>query len=98
MIIDERIVDAVKGAHAITWDGCHKIYISADQQMTAHMEKIGYSMELVDSELNNATTLQNWYDSSCSLKFIQKIHSPGKNEDYENIIPQFDDYDVEEFL
>lgn len=91
MKVDHRIFNAVKDAHAITWDGCHKIYITADPQMTADMAAIGYHMELVDSPADSALDLQEWYDNSCSLRFVQKINSPGKNEDYKTVISQFDD-------
>lgn len=89
---DDRIIKALESAHAITWDECHKVYISADPKMTKQFKKIGYPMTLIKNDVNDAAiTLQEWYDDSCPLKFIQKVHSPGNNEDYENVIPQFDD-------
>lgn len=91
---DDRIIKALEDAHAITWDECHKIYISADPEMTEDFKKIGYSMILIEHGINDAAiTLQEWYDESCSLKFISKVHSPGKNGDYVDVIPQFDNED-----
>lgn len=91
---DDRIIKALESAHAITWDECHKVYISADPKMTKQFKKIGYPMTLIKNDVNDAAiTLQEWYDDSCPLKFIQKVHSPGNNEDYEDVIPQFDDED-----
>ena len=58
--VDTRIINAVKKAHAITWDECHKIYISADDEATANFQHWGYSTTSIDdiSELGAATVLQ----------------------------------------
>ena len=91
---DDRIIKAVKGAHAITWDECHKIYISADAETTAEFKELEYSMTLIEPEVDAAETLQEWYDDSCPLRFIQKVskrRSPDSDEDFESIIPQFDE-------
>lgn len=91
---DDRIIEAIEGAHAITWDECHKIYISADAETTAEFKEWEYSITLIEPDANAAETLQEWYDDSCPLRFISKVskrRSPGFDPDFEYIIPQFDD-------
>ena len=91
---DDRIIEAVKGAHAITWDECHKIYISADAETTAEFKGWDYSITLIEPDVNAAKTLQEWYDDSCSLRFISKVskrRSPDSDPDFEFVISQFDE-------
>lgn len=96
-LLDTRISKAVKSAHAITCAG-HKIYISADPEMTADFIEHGYSITLIKSktELDAARTLQEWYDVSGPLRFITKVRSPGENSDYINVISQFDEQEDDE--
>ena len=92
MTIDPRITKAVKGADAVTWDGCHKIYIPMGSQVE-YMEELGYEVLRIGEDLDEAaaaTLLQSWYDESCSLRFIQKVSPPGNNENFTSIISQFE--------
>jgi len=91
---DDRIIEAVKGAHAITWDKCHKIYITADAETTEEFKEWDYSITLIEPAVDAAETLQEWYDDSCPLRFIQKVskrRSPDSDPDFEFIISQFDE-------
>lgn len=91
---DDRIIEAIEGAHAITWDKCHKIYISADAETTAEFKEWDYSITLIEPEVDAAETLQEWYDDSCPLRFIQKVskrRSPDLPPEFESVISQFDD-------
>lgn len=95
---DDRIIEAVKGAHAITWDKCHKIYISADAETTEEFKEWDYSITLIPQpfkpEVDAAETLQGWYDDSCPLRFISKVskrRSPDSDPEFESVISQFDD-------
>ena len=91
---DDRLIEAVKGAHAITWDECHKIYITADEETTEEFKEWNCSITLIESAVDAAETLQEWYDDSCPLRFIQKIskrRSPDSDPDFKSVIPQFDD-------
>lgn len=100
---DERIVEAIKDAHAFTSDNSEKIYITADSEMTALCEGNGWSMTLINpeisvSERSAAAILQAWYNRFGPLRFIQKVfkpHSPNKYGcDLTDVIPQFDGVDA----
>lgn len=60
------------------WDGCHKIYLVNDMQEAAEMSDMGYELFPIDE-------LEDAYDNSCGLRFIQKAHN------YESIVEQFED-------
>lgn len=101
-------VEAVVGeAKAIAWDGCHKIYLALDDGQVALFESYGYAEDgsvmiyarhASPSEM--LTYLHNWYDQSCSLRFIDAVASVPRGEDenkgFTTLIGQFEDEDEEE--
>lgn len=68
-------------ADSIAFDGCHKIYVQLDKQQTEQIISYGYK-HIVKAEDNTPEQLEetmwNWYDKSCSLRFIYAVST---NED-----------------
>ena len=89
---------AVGSAKAITWDGCHKIYVLMDDQQVQQSEDWGYDpiIRVADTE-EAVNTLKQWFDESCGLRFINAVSTveSNPNEGYKSLIGQFD-FDDEE--
>ena len=75
----------IDDALAMYWDGCHKIYLSMDAEDVDKMKEYGYDFYEPDFDL-----LKQWYDQSCSLKFVNAVHTNHEdpNAGYETLIPQ----------
>lgn len=81
-LVDEAVTDA----KAIAYDGCHKIYVLLDDAEVKAQRNLGYGDGSDDSRLlmirdigvNVARKkLRDWFDSSCSLRFISSVrHVP----------------------
>lgn len=85
------IRSVLNGTTAITFDGCHKIYLVLDEEQREQMVGWGYDMIDVEDADEALETLQDWYeDSSCGLHFIQSVRTvPGDpNKGFVNLIPQ----------
>lgn len=100
----EPVKAALKNARGIAWDGCHKIYVLMDDRQVAEMRSYGYGEDDDGSKLVGPAhhewplrldIVQNWYDSSCPLKFVNSVKSPGRNEDFVGLIEQGEDEEVE---
>lgn len=72
---------AVEQASAMHFDGCHKIYLSMDEATVDQMVEYGYNIEPADFD-----TLKEWFDKSCSLRFVSAISN---KDDFTSVIPQF---------
>ncbi len=93
-LVKERVVDA----KAIAWDTCHKIYLLMDDEQVELMRGYGYDPLITSDQMSPEEmfeTLQNWFDDSCGLRFIQAVatHPVDPNEGFETLIGQFDDED-----
>ena len=101
MNITEKVEDFVADAKAITWDTCHKIYVLMDDEQVAEMREIGYEPIITKAE---ATTeqmiemLQEWYDESCGLRFINAVETNHENPNagFTDLVPQFFEDEEEE--
>ena len=79
----------------IAFDGCHKIYLAMDET-EAQWFKENYNGAECDDRTFEGTPeqmfelLKNWYENSCSLKFIQSVttNEADPNEGFESLIPQ----------
>lgn len=76
-------------AHAVMFDGCHKIYVITSRDYPdsnlyeTHVKLAGVSQ---DAALD---TLKQWWAESCGLRFIQQIDNSGEsNSDYTDLIEQ----------
>lgn len=89
-------------AVAITWDTCHKIYILMDEEQVGYMIGYGYD-PIIRKETATPkemlATLQDWFEKSCALKFIQAVSTVegDPNNGFDSLIPQgFFDLDEDE--
>ena len=93
-----EVKEAVDTAVSIAWEGCHKIYIMSDKEADTNMIDIGYDTVKVDDKDKTVAQLFEWWESSCSLRFINRIETTGGkagNDQFFAVIPQFD-YDEDE--
>jgi hypothetical protein len=81
----DKIEDILDRAVSITWEGCHKIYITLDMESHNQQIEYGYEMVLVEDKAEALNQLWEWWDVSCGLKFINAIE--GENTFYD-VIPQ----------
>lgn len=74
----DKVGETLSDAKGIAFDGCHKIYILMDDDQMAEMKLIGYD-PLLSAEDHTTSemleTIQDWYEDSCSLRFVQAIHT-----------------------
>lgn len=97
-----QIVDLLlPRAHGIAWDGCHKIYVLLDDEQVRIQSSCGYGDDDHGSRLltcdkasadEMGTTLRDWFDASCGLRFINAIEtvSGDPNGGFTDLIAQFD--------
>lgn len=92
----QPFLDTVEGvldkAVSITWDGCHKIYVTLDE--VSHNQLIEYEYEMVSVKGKDEALAQlhDWWEVSCGLRFIQGVEG---EKTFHDVIPQFA-YDEEE--
>ena len=92
----DLVYDRINNAKAIAWDTCHKIYILMDDQQVELMR--GYKYDpLITADQMSADEMfllvEDWYDSSCSLRFIEAVSTNhiNPNAGFETLSPQFED-------
>lgn len=96
-LVEEYVQDAL----LIAWDECHKIYLAMDPQ-EADWFREEYPVVVEGSPEQLLSTLHDWFDKSCGLRFIQAVHTnlDDPNEGFVNLIPQgageWDDWDDDE--
>ena len=90
----DDVRDAVNEAKGMYWDGCHKIYLAMDDEQVQQQAEYGYDYYEPDFDL-----LKEWFEQSCSLKFVQAVSYNEKdpNAGYESLIPQFAFEEEEDF-
>jgi len=91
-LVYERINDC-KG---IAWDNCHKIYILMDSEQVELMREYGYDPLITADQMSTDEMfllVEDWYDSSCSLRFIDAVSTNhiNPNAGFETLSPQFED-------
>jgi hypothetical protein len=97
---------AVQDAKAIAFDGCHKIYVLMDDAQVEKMRGYGYGDDdgsfLVTADevrkVEMLDILKNWYEGSCSLKFINGVSTVDgdPNEGFVDLIPQGAEWEEDE--
>jgi hypothetical protein len=101
MEIEDRIDEYTNEAKGIAWDTCHKIYILMDDEQVALQRSYGYGDDpdpdsLITSEQMTGDEMRRevmeWYNSSCSLRFISAVSSNPKFGEggWVHIISQFE--------
>lgn len=99
-----KVEAALPGAKALAYDGCHKIYVLLDDRQVAISRGYGYGedgAELVETEglspLDTISILERWFEASCSLRFINAVHTvpegANPNDGYIDLIGQFEEDD-----
>ena len=102
-----KVDKALATAHAVMFDGCHKIYVITSRAYPdsnlyeTHVKLAGVSQDAAAA----LDTLKQWWEASCGLRFITRIDNDGEsNSDYTDLIEQGeqafvdgedDDYDDE---
>jgi hypothetical protein len=99
-----KVEKAVRQAHAIAFDGCHKIYLAMDEEQVRSFKRYGYdegdSQMYRASEFDQPVTemldkLDEWWAESCNLRFISAVATVPDGTDpnlgYTDLIPQGDD-------
>ena len=89
---------ALASAHAIMFDGCHKIYVIASPDYPDSSIYETHVKLAAVSQAGALATLKRWWEESCGLRFITQIDNDGEsNSDYNDLIEQgewaFDDWD-----
>ena len=96
MINANLVRNRISEAEAIAWDTCHKIYILMDTEQVDLMRGYGYDPIITNEELNPDdmfSLVQEWYENSCSLRFIQAVSTNhiNPNAGFESLSAQFED-------
>jgi hypothetical protein len=96
----DLVYDRIKNAKAIAWDTCHKIYIVMDDEQVELMRGYGYDPLITTDEMSADEMfllVEDWYDDSCSLRFIQAVSTNhiNPNAGFEALVDQFEDYEEE---
>jgi hypothetical protein len=96
----DLVYERISKAEGIAWDTCHKIYILMDSEQVELMRSYGYDPLITNEELNPDDMfglVQEWYESSCSLRFIQAVSTNDidPNAGFESLVDQFEDYEEE---
>lgn len=84
------VEEAVRNSVLVAWDGCHKIYVALDQKSADDFRYLEYP-HIVQSDSDTVLELLNeWWDESCPLRFIQSMSNGGDDcDDFDDLIPQF---------
>jgi hypothetical protein len=94
----DLVYDRIGSAEGIAWDTCHKIYILMDSEQVELMRGYGYD-PLITADQMSADEMfevvEDWYESSCSLRFIDAVSTNhiNPNAGFETLSPQFEDYE-----
>jgi hypothetical protein len=97
------VQEYVKDAVLIAFDECHKIYLAMDEK-EAYFFRTNYQPAIVESIHSTPeamfATLEEWYEGSCGLKFIEAVwHDDlNANDGFVSLISQCagDDEDEDE--
>jgi hypothetical protein len=95
----DLIYDRVNDCKGIAWDTCHKIYILMDSEQVELMREYGYD-PLITADQMSADEMfglvQEWYEDSCSLRFIDAVSTNhiNPNAGFETLVSQFDEEEV----
>ena len=99
MINANLVYCRINEAEAIAWDNCHKIYLLMDSEQVDLMKGYGYD-PLITTDQMSADEMfllvEDWYDSSCSLRFIDAVSTNhiNPNAGFETLVSQFDEKEI----
>lgn len=73
-----KVTTAITQAVLIAWDGCHKIYLINDlDSAQPFLHDYPFCKSPTDYE-DAIDTIEEWFNESCSLRFISAVHQPNK--------------------
>jgi len=92
----DLVYDRIGSAEGIAWDTCHKIYILMDSEQVELMRGYGYDPLITADQMSTDEmfeVVEDWYESSCSLRFIDAVSTNhiNPNAGFETLSPQFED-------
>ena len=95
----DLVYDRVGSAKGIAWDTCHKIYILMDSEQVNLMRGYGYDLLITANQMSADEMfgrVQEWYEDSCSLRFIDAVSTNhiNPNAGFETLVSQFDEEEV----
>ena len=95
----DLIYNRVNDCKGIAWDTCHKIYILMDSEQVDLMKGYGYDPLITTDQMSTDEMfllVEDWYDSSCSLRFIDAVSTNhiNPNAGFETLVSQFDEEEV----
>lgn len=84
----DKVREACQTAVSVSFDGCHKIYLSMDKPQHDYMVELGYEPVLIvddpqatpvdDNEVDRADAylyVRDLYSLSCSLRFVEAVRT-----------------------
>ena len=78
-------------AYSVSWDGCHKIYLNMDEQQHNKIVSYGYENTITGTPIALEEIISDWYDSSCSLRFIDAVFTNDDETDkFVTVVGQFE--------
>ena len=94
-VFDTLVKEKVSEAKAIAFDTCHKIYLLMDNEQVELMRGYGYDPLITKEDATPdvmLATLQEWYEDSCGLRFIEAVinNHENTNAGFETLIGQGD--------
>ena len=100
-VFDTLVKEKVSEAKAIAFDTCHKIYLLMDNEQVELMRTYGYDPLITTEDATPdvmLATLQEWYEDSCGLRFIEAVSTNHENPNagFETLIGQGDFAEDEE--
>jgi len=100
-VFDTLVKERVSEAKAIAFDTCHKIYLLMDNEQVELMRTYGYDPLITKEDATPdvmLATLQEWYEDSCGLRFIEAVSTNHENPNagFETLIGQGDFAEDEE--
>ena len=95
----DLVYNRINNAKAIAWDTCHKIYILMDSEQVDLMKEYGYDPLITTDQMSSDEMfglVQEWYEDSCSLRFIDAVSTNhiNPNAGFETLVSQFDEEEV----
>lgn len=98
----EKLVAALDGAVAVTWDTCHKIYVIKDADALSSVTAMGYGEEegslvlATDDKFELLYTIEDWYEQACELKMVDAISVVDGERVFETLVEQGEDEDEDD--
>jgi len=94
----DLVYDRIGSAEGIAWDTCHKIYLLMDREQVELMREYGYEQLITTDQMSTDEMfllVEDWYEKSCSLRFIQAVSTNhiNPNAGFESLVDQFKDYE-----